>query len=283
MSLGQTLKQAREAKGQTISQVADATRMMVQVVEDLEREDFRRVAAPIYGRGFIKLYAEHLELDPEPLVQEFMEIYTGSRPPQVLRRPPADDGLAAGQSDSQAGGPSSGQAVGPSDSEADDDPSHLQPTASNPQPSAFSPQPTVSNPQPLPTEEPDLFSVAAARTAAVRSVAEPSRPGDATPPRVRPAADASPKPASPPPTAPAPSAPRLTPHRSQPAQSWLPAGWTPLRIVVAVGGVLLAVLVVALGVRAVRHHQRHQQAAPPYTQPTAIQQRAQPVPEPYFD
>jgi len=282
MSLGQTLKQAREAKGQTISQVADATRMMVQVVEDLEREDFRRVAAPIYGRGFIKLYAEHLELDPVPLIQEFMEIYTGSRPPQVLRRPPSDDGLAAGQS--------GGEAAGPSDGDADEEPSPLQPpasslqsSASSPQPSAFSPQPTVSNPQPLPTEEPDLFSVAAARTAAVRSVAEPSRPGDATPPRVRPAADASPKPAAPPPSAPAPSAPRQTPHRSQPAQSWLPAGWTPLRIVVAAGGVLLAVLVLALGVRAVRHHHRHLQAAPPYTQPAAIQHRAQPVPEPYFD
>jgi CheY-like chemotaxis protein len=38
--------------------IAEATRMMVQVVEELEREDFRRIAAPIYGRGFIKLYAK---------------------------------------------------------------------------------------------------------------------------------------------------------------------------------------------------------------------------------
>ena len=80
MLLGETFRLAREEKGQTISQVAEATRMMVQIVEDLEREDFRRIAAPIYGRGFIKLYAEHLGLDPEPLIRDFMEIYTGLRP-----------------------------------------------------------------------------------------------------------------------------------------------------------------------------------------------------------
>ena len=88
MALGASLRQAREAKGQTLSQVAEATRIMVQVVEDLEREDFRRIAAPIYGRGFLKLYAEHLEIDPEPLIREFMEIYTGARPAMVARRAP---------------------------------------------------------------------------------------------------------------------------------------------------------------------------------------------------
>jgi transcriptional regulator with XRE-family HTH domain len=89
MALGEKLQDARTRKGWTTGQVADATRMMVQIVEELEREDFRRIAAPIYGRGFIKLYAEHVGIDPEPLIQEFMEIYTGARPPVVARRPVA--------------------------------------------------------------------------------------------------------------------------------------------------------------------------------------------------
>ena len=110
MSLGETLRLAREEKGQTISQVAEATRMMVQIVEDLEREDFRRIAAPIYGRGFIKLYAEHLGLDPEPAIREFMEIYTGLRPPQIARR--TETPLAGGsveQVNSEAVAPSDGR------------------------------------------------------------------------------------------------------------------------------------------------------------------------------
>ena len=72
MALGEILKNARIQKGFSPSDVAEHTHMMVQVVEDLEREDFRRIAAPIYGRGFVKLYAELLELDPEPLVRDFM-------------------------------------------------------------------------------------------------------------------------------------------------------------------------------------------------------------------
>ncbi len=83
MALGEILRNARVQKGLTPSDVAENTRMLVQVVESLEREDFRRIAAPIYGRGFIKLYAEMLELDPEPLIRDFMELYDGSRMPAV--------------------------------------------------------------------------------------------------------------------------------------------------------------------------------------------------------
>ncbi len=86
MALGSILKEARERKGLTTQQVAETTRMMVQIVEDLEREDFRKIAAPLYGRGFIKLYAECVGVDQEPLVAEFIEIFTGKRPPQILRR-----------------------------------------------------------------------------------------------------------------------------------------------------------------------------------------------------
>ena len=91
MEFGETLRQAREAKGLTISQVAQTTHLLVQQVEALEREDFSRIAAPIYGRGFVKLYCEALGLDPKPLVAEFMEIYSGNRQPAIkMRRPTVD-------------------------------------------------------------------------------------------------------------------------------------------------------------------------------------------------
>lgn len=83
MAFGETLKNARTQKGLSPSDVAEATHMMVQIVEDLEGEDFRRIAAPIYGRGFVKLYAELLELEPEPLIRDFMDLYTGARAPAV--------------------------------------------------------------------------------------------------------------------------------------------------------------------------------------------------------
>ena len=87
MALGKILRENREQQGYSAAQVAEATHMMVQIVEELEREDFQRIAAPIYGRGFVKLYAEFLGIDPVPLVKEFSEIFSGSRRPVIATRP----------------------------------------------------------------------------------------------------------------------------------------------------------------------------------------------------
>ena len=85
-SFGETLRNAREAKGLTCSQVAAQTHMLVQIVEEMEREDFHRIPAPIYGRGFVRLFANCVDLDPIPLVREFMDIYEGRRKPTASIR-----------------------------------------------------------------------------------------------------------------------------------------------------------------------------------------------------
>lgn len=84
MSIGSVLREARERKGLTIAEVAERTRMIHQMVEEMENDDFHRVSAAIYGRGFIKLYSECVEVDPAPLLEEFNEVYTGFRkaPPE---------------------------------------------------------------------------------------------------------------------------------------------------------------------------------------------------------
>jgi len=92
--LGEIFKNAREAKGVTPSQAAADTRMKMQHVEALESEDFSTVAAPAYAKGFIRLYADYLELDPEPLLAEYVEQFM----PQV-RQP-----LLPGEDESGMGG-----------------------------------------------------------------------------------------------------------------------------------------------------------------------------------
>jgi cytoskeletal protein RodZ len=79
IEFGKTLREAREAKGYSISQLAEATHLMHQIVQDLENENFSKIAAPIYGRGFVKLYCEAVGLDPVPLVAEYMAIQNGER------------------------------------------------------------------------------------------------------------------------------------------------------------------------------------------------------------
>ncbi len=61
--------------------------MIHQLVEEIENDDFHRITAPLYGRGFVKLFAECVDEDPAPLMQEFTEIYSGLRRPGVRTRP----------------------------------------------------------------------------------------------------------------------------------------------------------------------------------------------------
>lgn len=90
IEFGKTLKSARESKGYTLSQLAETTHLKSSVIEGLENEDFSMIAAPIYGRGFVKLYCEAVGIDPKPLVEEFMAILNGNREITIKERPVAE-------------------------------------------------------------------------------------------------------------------------------------------------------------------------------------------------
>ena len=87
MEFGKSLRNAREAKGYTVAQIAEKTHILSAIVEGLENEDFSRIAAPIYGRSFVRLYCEAVGLEPKPFVDEFMEILNGNHAPAIRERP----------------------------------------------------------------------------------------------------------------------------------------------------------------------------------------------------
>ena len=87
MEFGKSLREAREAKGYTVAQVAETTHMLTAIIEGLEPEDFSKIAAPIYGRGFVKLYCAAVGLEAKPFVDEFMEIMNGNREVTIRERP----------------------------------------------------------------------------------------------------------------------------------------------------------------------------------------------------
>ena len=74
-TLGQQLQAARERKKLTPSEAAKGTRIKIQHIEALEHDDFSGVAAPAYARGFIRIYAEFLGIDPGPLIREYTELH----------------------------------------------------------------------------------------------------------------------------------------------------------------------------------------------------------------
>ncbi len=89
MGLGEELKQARQRRRLTTSEIAARTRMKVQTVEQLEEEDFSRIAAPIYAKGFIRLYAEAVGLDSQALVNEYQERFVDGPAPVTAAAPDA--------------------------------------------------------------------------------------------------------------------------------------------------------------------------------------------------
>lgn len=91
IEFGKSLRTAREAKGLSLSQVANMTHMLIQIVEGLEKEDFSQIVAPIYGRGFVKLYCEAVGLEPKPFIDEFMALYNNpkAKSPKSEPTPPA--------------------------------------------------------------------------------------------------------------------------------------------------------------------------------------------------
>ena len=95
MEFGKSLRAARESKGFTVLQLAETTHLAPNVVENLENEDFSHIAAPIYGRGFVKLYCEAVGLAPKPMIDQFMDLLNGTTEPRIRERPVAPEAPAA--------------------------------------------------------------------------------------------------------------------------------------------------------------------------------------------
>ena len=69
--LGETLQKARQARGVTLEEVSQETRISRRYLEALENENFGLLPAPVYARGFLRIYARFLGLEPAELMPLF--------------------------------------------------------------------------------------------------------------------------------------------------------------------------------------------------------------------
>ncbi|MDR1062680.1 MAG: DUF4115 domain-containing protein [Azoarcus sp.] len=65
---GEILRQAREARGESLGDAVQALKLSYQQLEALESGKFDVLPGPTFVRGFLRNYAHHLGLDPEPLL-----------------------------------------------------------------------------------------------------------------------------------------------------------------------------------------------------------------------
>ena len=69
---GQMLREARERRGVSLRQIANATKISIAVLEALERNDISKLPGGIFGRAFVRSYAVEVGLDPEMTIQRFI-------------------------------------------------------------------------------------------------------------------------------------------------------------------------------------------------------------------
>jgi cytoskeleton protein RodZ len=96
MTAGERLREAREAAGMTLEEIATTTRIPTRHLESLEAGDFARLPAPTYTIGFAKNFAAAVGLDRAEIGDQLRTEMGGSRPvmttPEVFE--PADPARA---------------------------------------------------------------------------------------------------------------------------------------------------------------------------------------------
>ena len=72
-TIGQKLASARQAKGVSVSEAGQATRILSKFIEAMESDNFSVLSAPVYAKSFIRIYARYLNLEDQPLVDEYIQ------------------------------------------------------------------------------------------------------------------------------------------------------------------------------------------------------------------
>ena len=93
-----TLRESRTARGISLEQVTRDTHISKRYLEALETGDYAELPGQVYVTGFIRSYADYLNIDPEPLIDHYRSQRTVSvdveAPPVRSRAPLAVLALA---------------------------------------------------------------------------------------------------------------------------------------------------------------------------------------------
>lgn len=73
-SLGERLREAREAKGLSIGDVAEQTRISALYLESIENNDYKPLPGGIFNKGFVKSYAKFVGVDENEALAEYQRL-----------------------------------------------------------------------------------------------------------------------------------------------------------------------------------------------------------------
>jgi cytoskeletal protein RodZ len=74
ITLGEKLRQAREERGISISEVAEQTRISALYIESIEKDDYRNLPGGIFNKGFVKSFAKYVGIDEQEALQDYARL-----------------------------------------------------------------------------------------------------------------------------------------------------------------------------------------------------------------
>jgi cytoskeleton protein RodZ len=101
-SIGQRLREARQARSLSLEEAAQTTRIRVRYLAAMEEGDYESLPSAAQARGFLRAYAGYLGLDPQPLLED-LSLESGLLPvsppssPQKKVEPAPQDSAEAQQ------------------------------------------------------------------------------------------------------------------------------------------------------------------------------------------
>lgn len=87
-SLGSWLRGQREARGVSLRDIADASKISLRYLEALEQDRFDVLPAPVFAKGFLREYARVVGLDPDEAVNLYLLSRSETEPePEASQQP----------------------------------------------------------------------------------------------------------------------------------------------------------------------------------------------------
>lgn len=77
-NIGLHLKNLREERKIPIAQVAQALKTKVETIQAIEANEFEKIVAPTYVKGYLRSYAIFLDIDSESILAEYNKKYPSS-------------------------------------------------------------------------------------------------------------------------------------------------------------------------------------------------------------
>ncbi len=72
---GRSLKRIRERLGIDLKTISAETKINIKTLERIEEEDLEHLPAMVYLKGFLKAYAQALNLDPQKLMEGYFQLF----------------------------------------------------------------------------------------------------------------------------------------------------------------------------------------------------------------